>query len=143
MRTYFDTKLSMSSFTPSATEEGAEGPKNGPKGPPQELEGWACSTQIFQLNLYYRPILIPQLDSYFVNPLVPTILQKCYKVDLITIDQYHLKDIKTIFLDFSSIQKQGIFICTRMNIQDSRVASGLHYTQQSSVIITAHLPDTG
>ena len=28
---YFDTKLSMSSFAPSATEEGAKGPPEGPK----------------------------------------------------------------------------------------------------------------
>ena len=33
MKTYFDTKLSMSSFAPSATEKGAEGPQKGPKGP--------------------------------------------------------------------------------------------------------------
>ena len=33
LRTYFDTKLSMSSFAPSAIEEGAEGPQKGPKGP--------------------------------------------------------------------------------------------------------------
>ena len=31
---YFDTKLSMFSFAPSATEEGAEGPQKGPNGPP-------------------------------------------------------------------------------------------------------------
>ena len=32
--TYFDTKLSMFGLAPSATEEEAEGPQKGPKGPP-------------------------------------------------------------------------------------------------------------
>ena len=32
LRTYFDTRLSMSSFTPSNTEEGPKAPE-GPEGP--------------------------------------------------------------------------------------------------------------
>ena len=53
--TYFNTKLNMFCFELSPTEEGLrplKGPEGpwGPEGPPsplQELEGWACSAQIF------------------------------------------------------------------------------------------------
>ena len=68
LRTYFDTRLSMSSFTPSNTEEGPKAPRRARRAlgaqrapsPPQELEGWARSAQIFYLkyiqndqNIYY------------------------------------------------------------------------------------------
>ena len=36
---YFDTKLSMFGLTPSATEEGAEGPQMVPEGLPSPLQG--------------------------------------------------------------------------------------------------------
>ena len=46
METYFETILSMFCFEPSPTEEGPKAPKRAPS-PPQELEGWARSAQIF------------------------------------------------------------------------------------------------
>ena len=55
MRTYFDTKLSMCSFAPSATEEGAEGPKKDLKGPQPSV---GASMRGLELLVIYNKILL-------------------------------------------------------------------------------------
>ena len=60
------------------------------------IASWGCYAFGVIYVLYCFPP-IRAVVKFVINPLVPTILQKCYKVDPITIDYYHLKDIKTIF----------------------------------------------